>query len=108
MNRVSNCFVKAFQKEPKSTFSSFTSPELPSNITLDMQSKNGSTEIFIFEVSLEIKEDDGKVKFKNMLLNIVSNLIFFYLLFMYREDLYQYPGIKISLNYAQMWKNKFV
>lgn len=62
MNRVSNCFVKAFQKESKFTSSS-TSPELSSNITLDMQSKNGSTEIFIFEVSLEIKEDDGKVKF---------------------------------------------
>lgn len=62
MNRVSNCFVKAFQKELKS-ISSSTSPELSSNITLDMQSKNGSTEIFIFEVSLEIKEDDGKVNF---------------------------------------------
>lgn len=61
MNRVSNCFVKAFQKESKLTSSS-TSPELSSNITLDMQSKNGSTEVFIFEVSLEIKEDDGKVK----------------------------------------------
>lgn len=61
MNRVSNCFVKAFQKEPKSNSSS-TSPELNSNITIDMQSKNGTTEIFIFEVSLEIKEDDGKVK----------------------------------------------
>ncbi|KAL4091109.1 hypothetical protein QTP88_025849 [Uroleucon formosanum] len=59
VNRVSNCFVKAFQKESKFTSSS-TSPELSSNITLDMQSKNGSTEIFIFEVSLEIKEDDGK------------------------------------------------
>lgn len=62
MNRVSNCFVKAFQKELKSISSSI-SPELSSNITLDMQSKNGSTEIFIFEVSLEIKEDDGKVNF---------------------------------------------
>lgn len=39
------------------------SPELSSNTTLDMQSKNGSAEIFIFEVSLEIKEDDGKVTF---------------------------------------------
>lgn len=63
MNRVSNCFVKAFQKESKS-ISSSTSPELSSNVTLDMQSKNGSTEIFIFEVSLEIKEDDGKVILK--------------------------------------------
>jgi len=53
--------VKAFQKESKFTSSS-TSSELSSNVTLDMQSKNGSTEIFIFEVSLEIKEDDGKVK----------------------------------------------
>lgn len=60
MNRVSNCFVKAFQKKTKPILVS-TSPELNSNITLDMQSKNGSTEIFIFEVSLEIKEDDGKV-----------------------------------------------
>jgi len=50
--------VKAFQTELKL---SSTSPELSSNVTLDMQSKNGSTEIFIFEVSLEIKEDDGKV-----------------------------------------------
>lgn len=63
MNRVSNCFVKAFQKEINSTLNS-TSPELNTNITLDMQNKNGSTEIFIFEVSLEIKEDDGKVKKK--------------------------------------------
>jgi len=55
--------VKAFQKELKST-SSCTSPDLSSNVALDMQSKNGSTEIFIFEVSLEIKEDDGKVKFQ--------------------------------------------
>lgn len=62
MNRVSNCFVKAFQKELKS-ISSSTSPELSSNVTLDMQNRNGSTEIFIFEVSLEIKEDDGKVNF---------------------------------------------
>jgi hypothetical protein len=54
--------VKAFQKESKFTSNS-TSPELSSNITLDMQSKNGSTEIFIFEVSLEVKEDDGKVKY---------------------------------------------
>jgi len=54
--------VKAFQKEQKS-ISNSTSPEISSNITLDMPSKNGSTEIFIFEVSLEIKEDDGKVKF---------------------------------------------
>lgn len=62
MNRVSNCFVKAFQKELKSTSSS-TSPDLSTSVTLDnMQSKSGSTEIFIFEVSLEIKEDDGKVK----------------------------------------------
>lgn len=62
MNRVSNCFVKAFQKESKLTSSSIL-PQLSSNITLDnMQSKNGSTEVFIFEVSLEIKEDDGKVK----------------------------------------------
>lgn len=52
--------MKAFQTEIKSTSSS-TSPELSSNVSLDMQSKNGSTEIFIFEVSLEIKEDDGKV-----------------------------------------------
>lgn len=64
MNRVSNCFVKAFQKEPNSTSIS-TSPELSSNTRLDMQSKNGSTEIFVFEVSLEIKEDDGKVTFQN-------------------------------------------
>lgn len=62
MNRVSNCFVKAFQKESKSTVSSIL-PQLDSNVTLDMQSKNGSTEIFIFEVSMEIKEDDGKVTF---------------------------------------------
>ncbi|XP_050442635.1 rab GTPase-activating protein 1-like isoform X2 [Adelges cooleyi] len=59
VNRVSNCFVKAFQKDSKSVTSS-TSPELGSNITLDMQNKNGSNEIYIFEVSLEIKEDDGK------------------------------------------------
>lgn len=62
MNRVSNCFVKAFQKESNSTSIS-TLPELSSNTGLDMQSKNGSTEIFVFEVSLEIKEDDGKVTF---------------------------------------------
>lgn len=65
VNRVSNCFVKAFQKELKST-SSCTSPELSSNVALDMQSKNGSTEIFIFEVSLEIKEDDGKGGFMSV------------------------------------------
>jgi len=54
--------VKAFQKESNSTSIS-TLPELSSNTGLDMQSKNGSTEIFVFEVSLEIKEDDGKVTF---------------------------------------------
>lgn len=66
VNRVSNCFVKAFQKELKSASNS-TSPELNSTITLDMPSKNGSTEIFIFEVSLEIKEGDGKVKLNKLL-----------------------------------------
>jgi hypothetical protein len=61
--------VKAFQKESKSISSSVSS-ELSSNITVDMQNKNGSTEIFIFEVSLEIKEDDGKViSFKIILIN---------------------------------------
>ncbi|XP_050520900.1 rab GTPase-activating protein 1-like isoform X2 [Daktulosphaira vitifoliae] len=62
VNRVSTCFVKAFQKESKTTVST-TSPILDSRVTLDMQSKNGSTEIYIFEVSLEIKEDDGKGTF---------------------------------------------
>lgn len=60
VEKVSKCFKKAFQRVPKSMSSSITSAtDMSSSIVSipDVQ----RTLMCVFEVNLEIKEDDGKV-----------------------------------------------
>ncbi|XP_066994263.2 rab GTPase-activating protein 1-like isoform X2 [Anabrus simplex] len=55
VGQVSACFAKAFQRVPKSMISSVTSADLGS-----APPDKEHTEIFVFEVSMEIKEEDGR------------------------------------------------
>ncbi|RZF46463.1 hypothetical protein LSTR_LSTR012538 [Laodelphax striatellus] len=59
VRQVSACFVKAFQRVPKSL-----STSVNGELTLedqDSSNKGGNnTHMFVFEVSMEIKEDDGR------------------------------------------------
>lgn len=54
------CFAKAFQRVPKSMTSSVTSAiDMTGSITTLSEAR---TLMYVFEVSLEIKEDEGKVQ----------------------------------------------
>lgn len=60
VSQVSACFMKAFQRVPKSLSTSING-ELPSEA--DMPSNVGNIQVFVLELTLEIKEDDGKGNF---------------------------------------------
>jgi hypothetical protein len=61
VSRVSACFAKAFQRVPRSMSSSVTSAiDMTGSITTLPEAR---TLMYVFEVSLEIKEDDGKGTF---------------------------------------------
>lgn len=60
---MSACFMKAFQRVPKSLTTSVNG-ELPSES--ELPSSAGSTQMFLLELTMEIKEDDGKVSNKTM------------------------------------------
>ncbi|GJQ88093.1 hypothetical protein Trydic_g13105 [Trypoxylus dichotomus] len=64
VSRVSACFAKAFQRVPRSMSSSVASTaEMTSSITTMSESRHLMS---VFEVSLEIKEDDGKGTFSTV------------------------------------------
>ncbi|XP_069685787.1 rab GTPase-activating protein 1-like isoform X2 [Periplaneta americana] len=56
VGQVSACFAKAFQRVPKSMISSVTSSDLGPAAPPDKE----HVEVYIFEVSMEIKEEDGR------------------------------------------------
>lgn len=58
---MSNCFSKAFQRFPRSMTNSLTGSDF--NNGFNPSGDKVNTKTFIFEVSLEIKEDDGKGTF---------------------------------------------
>ncbi|XP_008551908.1 rab GTPase-activating protein 1-like isoform X1 [Microplitis demolitor] len=55
VGQVSSCFAKAFQRIPKSLTSSLT----PSDFT-GLGSEKTNSRVFIFEVTMELKEEDGR------------------------------------------------
>lgn len=59
---VTACFAKAFQRVPRSMSSSVASAMdmMTGSITTLSEAR---TLMYVFEVNLEIKEDDGKVRF---------------------------------------------
>lgn len=57
VGQVSACFAKAFQRVPKSMNNSVTSSDLGPAVPPDRE----HVEVYVFEVSMEIKEDDGRV-----------------------------------------------
>jgi hypothetical protein len=57
VGQVSACFAKAFQRVPKSMITSVTSADLGPPVPSDKE----HVEVYIFEVSMEIKEEDGRV-----------------------------------------------
>ncbi|XP_019866327.2 rab GTPase-activating protein 1-like isoform X3 [Aethina tumida] len=64
VSRVSGCFAKAFQRVPRSMSSSVTSAaDMTGSITTLSEAR---TLMYVFEVNLEIKEDDGKGVFTNV------------------------------------------
>ncbi|XP_044261828.1 rab GTPase-activating protein 1-like isoform X1 [Tribolium madens] len=64
VSRVSACFAKAFQRVPRSMSSSVTSAlDMTGSITTIPEAR---TLMYVFEVSLEIKEDDGKGTFSTV------------------------------------------
>jgi hypothetical protein len=60
VGQVSACFAKAFQRVPKSMITSVTSPDLGPLVPPDKE----HVEVYIFEVSMEIKEEDGRVSIR--------------------------------------------
>lgn len=74
---MSACFAKAFQRVPKPMISSITSSDLGPAVPPDKE----HVEIYVFEVSMEIKEEDSRVstdmcdrvkKIKNIYRNYVK------------------------------------
>ncbi|KAJ8945811.1 hypothetical protein NQ314_009033, partial [Rhamnusium bicolor] len=65
VSRVSACFAKAFQRVPRSMSSSVTSAMdmMTGSITTLSEAR---TLMYVFEVNLEIKEDDGKGSFSTV------------------------------------------
>ncbi|KAK7869744.1 hypothetical protein R5R35_008281 [Gryllus longicercus] len=61
VGQVSACFAKAFQRVPKSMISSVTSADLGPSLP-----EKDHVEVFIFEVNMEIKEEDGKGGFSTV------------------------------------------
>ncbi|XP_021936280.1 rab GTPase-activating protein 1-like [Zootermopsis nevadensis] len=59
VGQVSACFAKAFQRVPKSMNNSVTSSDLGPAVPPDRE----HVEVYVFEVSMEIKEDDGRSGF---------------------------------------------
>lgn len=59
VGQVSSCFAKAFQRVPKSLTASVNS-ELGNGDPMEMLNRSGGLQMFIFEVSMEIKEEDGR------------------------------------------------
>ncbi|XP_011304612.1 rab GTPase-activating protein 1-like isoform X2 [Fopius arisanus] len=57
VGQVSACFAKAFQRIPRSMTSSVTSTELNNSFN---QAERINSRVFIFEVTLEVKEEDGR------------------------------------------------
>ncbi|XP_023018199.1 GTPase activating protein and centrosome-associated isoform X1 [Leptinotarsa decemlineata] len=61
VSRVSTCFAKAFQRVPRSMSSSVASAvDMTGSVTTISEAR---TLLYVFEVNLEIKEDDGKGSF---------------------------------------------
>uniref|UniRef100_A0ABD2VXZ4 Rab-GAP TBC domain-containing protein n=1 Tax=Trichogramma kaykai TaxID=54128 RepID=A0ABD2VXZ4_9HYME len=58
VRQVSSCFAKAFNRYPRSLTSSMTGSEF--NNGFNPASDKINSRVFIFEVTLEIKEEDGK------------------------------------------------
>ncbi|PNF22091.1 hypothetical protein B7P43_G08891 [Cryptotermes secundus] len=56
VGQVSACFAKAFQRVPKPMISSITSSDLGPAVPPDKE----HVEIYVFEVSMEIKEEDSR------------------------------------------------
>ncbi|XP_025837449.1 rab GTPase-activating protein 1-like isoform X2 [Agrilus planipennis] len=64
VSRVSACFAKAFQRVPRSMSSSVASAtEMTGSITTLPEAR---TLMYVFEVNLEIKEDDGRGTFSTV------------------------------------------
>lgn len=65
VNKVSGCFVKAFQKNTSRSISLVTS--VTDNMTVSTNTiPEAKSVVHVFEVSLEIKEDDGKGTFSTV------------------------------------------
>lgn len=65
VNKVSGCFVKAFQKNTSRSISLVTS--VIDNMTVSTNTiPEAKSVVHVFEVSLEIKEDDGKGTFSTV------------------------------------------
>ncbi|XP_022920626.1 rab GTPase-activating protein 1-like isoform X2 [Onthophagus taurus] len=64
VSRVSACFAKAFQRVPRSMSSSVASAaDMSASITTISEAR---TLVYVFEVNLEIKEDEGKGAFSTV------------------------------------------
>uniref|UniRef100_A0A146LJE7 Rab GTPase-activating protein 1 n=2 Tax=Lygus hesperus TaxID=30085 RepID=A0A146LJE7_LYGHE len=63
VGQVSACFMKAFQRVPKSLTASVNG-ELPPET--DLSNNVGGTQMFLLELTMEIKEDDGKGGFSSV------------------------------------------
>ncbi|XP_046669635.1 rab GTPase-activating protein 1-like isoform X3 [Homalodisca vitripennis] len=59
VGQVSSCFNKAFQRVPRSMTTSVQG-ELLSADQAELMSRSGSLQMFVFEVTMEIKEEDGR------------------------------------------------
>lgn len=58
MRQVSSCFSKAFQRFPKSMTNSLTGSDF--NIGFNPTNDKVTSRVFIFEVTMDVKEEDGK------------------------------------------------
>lgn len=68
------CFAKAFQRVPRSMSSSVTSAaDMTGSITTLSEAR---TLMYVFEVNLEIKEDDGKVLIYHIYMCIMCTIFF--------------------------------
>ncbi|XP_063972215.1 rab GTPase-activating protein 1-like isoform X2 [Diachasmimorpha longicaudata] len=57
VGQVSACFAKAFQRIPRSMTSSLTSTDFNNGFN---QAERSNSRVFIFEVTMEVKEEDGR------------------------------------------------
>lgn len=63
VGQVSACFAKAFQRIPRSMTSSLTGSDFNG---FNAGNEKGNTRVFIFEVTMEVKEEDGKGGFSTV------------------------------------------